>query len=699
MERKVPLEKIRNIGIIAHIDAGKTTTSERILFYTGKNYKLGEVHEGTATMDWMVQEQERGITITAAATTCIWKDMHINLIDTPGHVDFTIEVERSLKVLDGAVVVFCAVGGVEPQSETVWRQADRYGVPRIAFVNKMDRTGSDLAMVIDQMRKRLAANVGAIQVPYGKESGYVGNIDIIERKLNLYKDDSGKEFEITDVPAEMTAEVEKARIALIESLAEVDDKIMEDYLHGKDISIQEIKDAIRKAVVDNRFVPVLCGSAFKNKGIQQVLDAVCDYLPSPIDVPSVKGTNPDSGEFEEIKVDDKAPFCALCFKIATDPYVGKLNYIRVYSGTLTSGTYIYNATKRERERVTKIVKMHANRQEIVESVSSGDIAAAVGLRQTKTGDTLCTENNQILIEAMRFPEPVLQQAIEPKTKDAQEKLGLALHKLEDEDPSFRVSYNHETGQTIIAGMGQLHLEIIIDRILREFNVEAQVGQPQVAYRETLTKHVKSVGKFISQSGGRGQYGHCVIEMDPQEVPGTGITFEDKIKSGAIPREYIPAVKQGVMGSAKSGVLAGYPVTDVKVTLVDGSFHEVDSSELAFQMAGSLAFNEGLRKGGPILLEPIMDMEVIVPEEYMGQVIGDLSSRRAKIVSLAQRLNLRTIRANIPLAEVFNYATILRSLTQGRASYTMEPSFYTEVPSHIAEKITSGFSSVGTRKSF
>ena len=694
MERKVQLDKIRNIGIIAHIDAGKTTTSERILFYTGKNYKLGEVHEGTATMDWMVQEQERGITITSAATTCFWKDIYINLIDTPGHVDFTIEVERSLKVLDGAVVVFCGVGGVEPQSETVWRQADRYGVPRIAFVNKMDRTGSNFEQVIDQIHKRLGANAAAIQIPYGKEGDFKGMVDLVEKKLALYKDDLGKEFEIKDMPEELSAEFDKQRTILIERLAEVDDKIMEDYLQGKEISVTELKDAIRKATIANKFVPVLCGAAFKNKGIQLVLDAVRDYLPSPVDVPAVNGTNPDTGEFEEIMPEDKAPFCALCFKVATDPYVGKINYIRVYSGTLASGTYIYNASKRARERVTKLVKMHANRQEIIESISTGDIAAAVGLKDTKTGDTLCTEKNHILIEAMRFPEPVLQQAIEPKSKDAQDKLGLALHKLEEEDPSFRVSYNQETGQTIIAGMGQLHLEIIIDRILREFNVEAQVGQPQVAYRETLTKSVRSVGKFISQSGGRGQYGHCVVEMGRQETPGSGITFEDKIKSGAIPREYIPAVKKGVIGAAKSGVLAGYPVTDVHVTLVDGSFHEVDSSELAFQMAGAIAFNDGFKKASPILLEPIMDMEVTVPEEFMGQVIGDLSSRRAKIVALAQRLNLRTIRANIPLAEVFNYATILRSLTQGRASFTMEPSFYAEVPSHIAEKIITGFAATG-----
>jgi len=697
---KIPLNKIRNIGIIAHIDAGKTTTSERVLFYTGRNYKIGEVHDGAATMDWMVQEQERGITITSAATTCTWKDIHINLIDTPGHVDFTIEVERSLKVLDGAVVVFCGVGGVEPQSETVWRQADRYGVPRIAFVNKMDRVGANFLEAITQMHQRLGTNAAPIQLPYGKDANFKGIIDLVEMKLVYYKDELGKDIDVREIPAEAMPEVEKQRTIMLERIAEVDDAIMEDYLHGKPIPAANLKAAIRKGVIANKFVPVLCGSSFKNKGVQLVLDAVRDYLPSPIDLPPIKGTNPETGEFEEIKASEKSPFCALCFKVATDPYVGKIYYIRVYSGVLTAGSYIYNASKRERERVTKIVKMHANRQEVVESITCGEIAAAVGLKDTKTGDTLCTENNMILLEAMRFPEPVIQQAIEPASKDAQEKLGLALHKLEDEDPSFKVTYNQETGQTLIAGMGQLHLEIIIDRILREFNVAAQVGQPQVAYRETMTKKVRSVGKFISQSGGRGQYGHCVVEMAPQETPGTGITFEDKIKSGAIPREYIPAVKQGVFGAAKSGVLAGYPVTDIHVTLVDGSFHEVDSSELAFQMAGSLAFNDGLKNGHPVLLEPIMDMEVVVPEEFMGQVIGDLSSRRAKIISLAQRLNLRTIRANIPLAEVFNYATIIRSLTQGRASYTMEPSFYSEVPAHIAEKIVTGFAAAGsTRKSF
>ncbi|MFH1199280.1 MAG: elongation factor G [Candidatus Omnitrophota bacterium] len=697
MSRKIPLEKIRNIGIIAHIDAGKTTTSERILFYTGRTYKIGEVHDGTAIMDWMVQEQERGITITAAATTCIWKDIHINLIDTPGHVDFTIEVERSLKVLDGAVVVFCGVGGVEPQSETVWRQADRYNVPRLAFVNKMDRTGANFPEAIDQMHKRLGANAAAIQLPFGREADFNGIIDLVEMKLVSYKDDAGKIVEVTDIPLSALPEAKKYYHDLTEKLGEVDDIIMGAYLQNKEISKDDLKAAIRRNVIANKFIPVLCGSSYKNKGVQLLLDAVCDYLPSPIDVPPIKGTKPETGEFEEIKADDAAPFCALSFKVATDPFVGKLNFIRVYSGTLNAGSYIYNASRRTRERVTKLVKMHANRQEMIESVSTGEIAAAVGLKDTKTGDTLCMENNEILLEAMRFPEPVIQQATEPKTKDAQEKLGLALHKLEDEDPSFRVSYNKETGQTLIAGMGQLHLEIIIDRILREFNVEAQVGQPQVAYRETITKKVSSVGKFISQSGGRGQYGHVVLEMEPQETPGTGVTFEEKIKSGAIPREFIPAVKKGILGAANSGALAGYPVTDIKVVLIDGSYHDVDSSELAFNMAASIGFNEGLKKGSPILLEPIMDMEVVVPEEFMGQVIGDLSARRGKISSLAQRLNLRTIRATIPLAEVFNYATVIRSLTQGRASYTMEPSFYAEVPSHIAEKIVTGFATSGNKR--
>jgi elongation factor G len=691
MTRKVPLEKIRNIGIIAHIDAGKTTTSERILYYTGKTYKIGEVDEGTATMDWMVQEQERGITITAAATACTWKDYYINLIDTPGHVDFTVEVERSLKVLDGAVVVFCGVGGVEPQSETVWRQADRYQVPRIALVNKLDRTGSNFFETIDQMHKRLDANAAAVQLPFGHEEAFSGMVDLLENRLYLYKDDTGREFEIKEVPQEIIAEASRYRNILIEHLAEVDEALMDKFVHSQQISAAELKQSIRRSVIANKFTPVLCGASLRNKGVQMLLDAVCDYLPSPLELPPIKGTNPETGEFEEIAPADDAPLCALCFKVASDPFVGKLNYLRIYSGRLSSGVYIYNACRRESERVAKLLKMHANRQEIIESASTGDIVAAVGLKETKTGDTLCNEKSPILVEAMRFPEPVLQQAIEPRTKDAQEKLGLALHKLEEEDPSFRVSYNQETGETIIAGMGQLHLEIIIDRIMREFNVRAEVGVPQVAYRETITRKVHAVGKFIQQSGGRGQYGHAVIEVEPQEAGISGITFEDKIKSGAIPREYIPAVKKGVLEASRSGCLAGYPVTDIKVTLVDGSFHEVDSSELAFQMAGSLAFNDGLKKAGAILLEPVMDIEVVVPEEYMGQVIGDLSSRRAKITSLSQRFNLRIIRANVPLAEIFNYATLLRSLTQGRASYTMEPSYYAEVPSHIADKIISGFS--------
>ncbi|MBN1913817.1 MAG: elongation factor G [Candidatus Omnitrophica bacterium] len=698
MNRKIPLEKLRNIGIIAHIDAGKTTTTERILFYTGRTYKIGQVDEGTATMDWMVQEQERGITITAACTTCLWRDFNINVIDTPGHVDFTVEVERSLKVLDGAVIVFCAVGGVEPQSETVWRQADRYEVPRVAFVNKMDRTGSNFFDTIEQMHKKLGANAAAIQIPYGSEESFKGCIDLIEKKTVIYKDDLGKDFEISeDIPADYQEQARKYHDILIEKLAEVDEEIMDKFAHGKDMSVSDIKKAIRRMVLKNKFVPVLCGSSLKNKGTQPLLDAICDYLPSPVEVPAIKGINPDTSEYEEISAADDAPFCALCFKVATDPYVGKLNFVRVYSGVLSSGSYVYNTSKRERERVVKMVRMHANRQEIIDEITTGDIAALVGLKETKTGDTLCEEENHMLIEAMRFPEPVIQQAIETKTKYDQEKLGLALHKLQDEDPSFRVNYNQETGQTIIAGMGQLHLEVMIDRILREFNVEAHVGQPQVAYRETITKKIISTGKFIQQSGGRGQYGHVVLSMQPQDMPGKGITFEDKIKSGAIPREYIPSVKQGVMEAGRSGILSGYPVTDIEVMLVDGSFHEVDSSEMAFKMAAAMAFNDGLRKAHSILLEPIMDIEVIVPEEFMGTVIGDLNSRRGKIVNLASRANVRAIRAYIPLAEMFNYATIVRSLTQGRASYTMEPSFYAEVPSHISEKVIGGFATSGSKR--
>jgi elongation factor G len=623
--------------------------------------------------------------------------LRINIIDTPGHVDFTAEVERSLKVLDGAIVIFCGVGGVEPQSETVWRQADRYNVPRLGFVNKLDRVGSNFLKVVAEMQKKLGANAAAIQLPFGQEENFKGIVDLIERKLIIYQDDLGKEFAVQEVSQDFKHETEKYHNLLLEKLAEVDDSIMDKFVHGQEISITEIKQAIRKATINNKFVPVLCGAALRNRGIQLLLDAIGDYLPSPLDLPPIRGTNPKTSEFEEIITSDEAPFCALCFKIATDPYVGRLNYIRVYSGSLKAGTTIYNASQRTEERITRLVQMHANRQETIEEISTGDIAAAVGLKETKTGDTLCDTDNPILIETMRFPEPVIQQAIEPKTKIDQEKLGLALNKLEEEDPTFRVTYNQDTGQTVISGMGQLHLEIAIDRMLREFNVEARIGLPQVAYRETITKKVISTGKFIQQTGGHGQYGHVVIEMEPQEIPGKGVTFEDKIKSGAIPREFIPAVKQGIMDAAKSGSLASYPVTDIKVTLIDGSYHEVDSSELSFKMAAAMGFSGGLKKANPVLLEPIMDMEIVVPDEYMGQVIGDLSSRRAKIVSLSTRVNVRTIRTYVPLAEVFNYATILRSLTQGRASYTMEPSYYSEVPLHIAEKIIGSLTSVGLRR--
>ncbi|OGX31513.1 MAG: translation elongation factor G [Omnitrophica WOR_2 bacterium RIFCSPHIGHO2_02_FULL_46_37] len=686
-KREFLIEKIRNIGIVAHIDAGKTTTTERVLFYTGKTYKIGEVHEGTAIMDWMPQEQERGITITAACTTCFWQDCRINIIDTPGHVDFTIEVERSLKVLDGAVVLFDGVNGVEPQSETVWRQADRYNVPRICFVNKMDRPAASISETVKQIHSRLGANAAAVQLPYGSEENFRGIIDIIEDKLYLYEDPTGKEYTVLDVPEELKAQVKEAKAQLLEHLAESDDELMQYFVENKPVPKELIKKAIRRTVVSGKFVPVLCGAAFKNKGIQPLLDAVCAYLPSPLERGQIKGIDPNTDQYEERAVNDDAPFCGLCFKVASDPYVGRLSFVRIYSGALSSGSYIYNATKRSKERVTKIVLMHANKQEIVERVATGDICAVVGLKDTKTGDTLCDEKTPIILESMHFPEPVISQSIEPKTKADQEKLGMALKRLSDEDPSFRVKYDHETGQTIISGMGQLHLDIIVDRLLREFTVASTVGQPQVAYKETLTKKIISTGKFIQQSGGRGQYGHCVLEMKPQEAPGAGVTFEDKLKGGVIPREFVPAIKNGVMASAKTGILAGYPVIDVAVTLIDGSFHDVDSSELAFQMAGSIAFSDGLRQASCILLEPIMDMEVVVPEEFMGSIIGDLNSRRAKIVSLGQRANTRVIRAHVPLAEIFNYATITRSLTQGRATYSMEPSFYQEVPSHIARKIT------------
>ncbi|MFA5038892.1 MAG: elongation factor G [Candidatus Omnitrophota bacterium] len=686
MTQTIDLTKLRNIGIIAHIDAGKTTTTERMLFYTKKIHKIGEVHDGTATMDWMVQEQERGITITSASTTCFWRDIHINIIDTPGHVDFTVEVERSLKVLDGAVVVFCAVAGVQPQSETVWRQADKYHVPRMAFVNKMDRVGADFANALAEMHQKLGANAAAIQLPFGAEENFGGMIDLIEEELVVPADEKGETIERKPLPPEYKEQVEKYRHTLIERVAEVNDPLMELYIHNKPVSKEALKKAIRESVVANKFCPVLCGSSLKNKGIQLVLDAVCDYLPSPLDVAAVKGFEPESGEFEERQVSSEAPFCGFCFKVMSDPYVGRLNFVRIYSGKVSAGETIYNSVKRENERVSKIVRMHANKQEMIEQAYCGDIIALVGMKETNTGDTLCSEDEPIVLEAIKFPEPVVDLSIETKSKADQEKLAFALRKLQDEDPSFRVTYNTETAQTIISGMGQLHLEIAVDRILREFNVEAKVGRPQVAYRESIRKKMSVTGKFIQQSGGRGQYGHVVIIMQPQEVPGTGITFEETLKGGVIPREFIPSVKNGIVNAAKSGVLGSYPVTDIAVTLVDGSYHEVDSSEIAFQMAASIAFTDGLRQGGSYLLEPIMDIEIVVPEDFMGSVIGDFSSRRGKLIAMGQRGNVRVLRGHVPLAEVFDYANIVRSLTQGRASFTMEPFCYQEVPRDIANKV-------------
>lgn len=686
MARELDLSKIRNIGIIAHIDAGKTTTTERILYYTGRIHKMGEVHDGSATTDWMEQERERGITITSASTFARWKDCTINLIDTPGHVDFTVEVERSLKVLDGAVVVFCAVGKVQPQTETVWRQANKYNVPKIAFVNKMDRTGADFYGVLEQMQERLGANTAPIQIPIGKESDFKGIIDVIELKQYIYTTDDGTNIQVSDVTdPKLLEEAKKAREILIERLGEVDDIIMEKYLNEEEINISDIKQAVRRSVIANKFVPLLCGTALKNKGVQLMLDAVCEYLPSPIDVPSIKGTDPNTGNYAERSPSDDAPLCALAFKIMTDPYVGKLTYLRIYSGILTSGTYIYNSTRRAKERVSKIVRMHANKQEIIQEARTGDIVALVGLKETKTGDTLCTEAQPIVLESIKFPEPVISLSIEPLSKADQDKLGMALKKFEDEDPTFRVRYNSETGQTLISGMGQLHLEIIVDRMKREFGVEANIGKPEVAFKETILKPVKIEGKYIQQSGGRGQYGHVVFVLEPGER-GSGIVFIDQIKGGAIPREYIPAVKAGVENEAQNGVLAGYPLTDIKVTLVDGSFHEVDSSEIAFKIAAGMALADGARKAGLVLLEPIMDIEVEVPEEYMGTVIGDLNSRRCRITTLGQRGNLKFVRGDIPLSETFDYANVIRSLTQGRGTYTMEPAYYMEVPSNLAEKI-------------
>jgi elongation factor G len=686
MARTVPLEKTRNIGIMAHIDAGKTTTTERILYYTGINYKIGEVHEGTATMDWMVQEQERGITITSAATTCLWRDHRVNIIDTPGHVDFTIEVERSLRVLDGAVAVFCSVGGVEPQTETVWRQADKYGVPRIAFVNKMDRLGADFFRVVKMIEDRLGARPVILQLPIGAEEKFAGIIDLVQMKAVIWEDESlGAKFRVEAVPESMIADARQYHDKLLEAVADCDESIMEKYLEGKAIAEDELRRAIRGAALAIKLVPVLCGSAFRNKGVQPLLDAVVDYLPSPLDIPPVKGVNPDSQAEEERPPKDDAPFSALAFKIMTDPFVGTLSFFRVYSGSLVSGASIYNSTKSKRERIGRLLKMHANKREEIKEVYAGDIAAAVGLRTATTGDTLCDESHPIILESIDFPDPVISIAIEPKSKADQERLGLSLQKLATEDPSFRVRTDEETGQTIISGMGELHLEIIVDRLLREFNVGANVGKPQVAYKETIRRAVEQQGRFIRQTGGRGQYGDVWIKLEPL-APGGGFEFVDAIKGGAIPREYVPAVQKGIREATENGALAGYPMVDVKATLFDGSYHDVDSSEIAFKIAGSMALKEAARKASPVLLEPIMAVEVVVPEDFMGDVIGDISSRRGKVLGMDTRPAAQAIDARVPLAEMFGYATDLRSMTQGRATYTMQFSHYEPVPVAVADGI-------------
>ncbi len=678
---------VRNIGIMAHIDAGKTTATERILYYTGRTYKIGEVHDGAAVMDWMAQEQERGITITSAATTCEWRDHRVNIIDTPGHVDFTMEVERSLRVLDGAIALFCSVGGVEPQSETVWRQADKYHVPRIAFVNKMDRVGADFMQAVQMMIDRLHAHPLVIQLPLGREDEFQGVIDLVRMVAYVFADDMGVEWEETPVPEHMLARAQAERVHMIEMLAERDDHLMMDYLEGEEITEERLKAAIRRATLDMALIPVLCGSAFKNKGVQMLLDAVIDYLPSPLDVPAVHGVNAHNGH-EEIRQadDDNEPFSALAFKIMSDPFVGKLTYFRVYSGTLRSGSYVYNSSKGKKERVGRILQMHANHREDITQVFSGDIAAAVGLKGTTTGDTLCDQSDPIILESIEFPEPVIWVAIEPKTKADQDRLSDSLMKLSDEDPTFRVRTDEETGQTIIAGMGELHLEIIVDRLLREFKVDANVGRPQVAYREGIKRAVPKVeGRFVRQTGGRGQYGHVVIKMEPNEY-GAGFTFENKIVGGAVPKEYVPAIQAGLADAMETGVLAGFPMEDIKIELIDGSYHEVDSSEMAFKIAASMAFRDAAKKAHPVLLEPVEDVEVVVPEEYMGEVMGDLNSRRGHIVGMEPRAGAQVIRATVPLAQMFGYATDVRSMTQGRATYTMQFSHYAEVPSAIAEEI-------------
>ncbi len=685
---KYDLHKTRNIGIMAHIDAGKTTTTERVLFYTGKTHKIGEVHEGAATMDWMVQEQERGITITSAATTAFWKDHRIQIIDTPGHVDFTVEVERSLRVLDGAVAVFCAVGGVEPQSETVWRQADHYGVPRLAYVNKMDRTGADFFNVVQMMKDRLNTRPVLLQLPIGAEDKFVGIVDLVEMKAWYFnEDDKGINPTIGDIPADLADDADLHRHEMVEAAAEYDDELLEKFLADEEITVPELKNALRRATLACAVTPVTVGASFKNKGVQPLLDAIIDFLPSPLDVAAIKGEDLRTHEIVERAADPKAPFAALAFKVMTDPYVGKLTYFRVYSGTMDAGSYILNSTKGHKERVGRLLEMHANHREDIQQVSAGDIVAAVGLKNTTTGDTLCAENAPILLESMDFPDPVIDIAIEPKTKADQEKLGTSLAKLAEEDPTFRVRTDDETGQTIIAGMGELHLEVIVDRLLREFKVEANVGKPQVAYRETAGKATTQDTKFARQTGGRGQYGHVVINLEPQQ-PGAGYEFENKIVGGAIPKEYIPAVDKGIQEAITSGVLAGFPVVDVKVQLIDGSYHDVDSSEMAFKIAGSMAIKDAMRKSSPKLLEPMMAVEVVTPEEFMGDVMGDLSSRRGHIEGMEQRGNAQVIRAKVPLSEMFGYATDLRSRTQGRAIYSMQFKAYEPVPKSVAEEIVS-----------
>jgi len=684
MPREYPLQKTRNIGIMAHIDAGKTTTTERILFYTGRTHRLGETHDGSATMDFMAQEQERGITITSAATTCFWRGHRINIIDTPGHVDFTVEVERSLRVLDGAVAVFCSVGGVEPQSETVWRQADRYGVPRIAYINKMDRVGADFFRGVNMIKERLGANPVAIQLPIGSEDTFTGIIDLVKMEAHVYTDPEGKNVETRPVPEDLQALCEEYREKMLESVAETNDELLMRYLDGEEIAPEEIVAALREATLACKINPVLCGSSFKNKGVQQLLDAVVDYLPAPTDVANIKGVNEDGEEIEVSSSDDE-PFSALAFKVMTDPYVGKLTFFRVYSGVLKSGSYVYNSTKGKKERISRLLQMHANNRQEIQEAYAGDILAAVGFKDTTTGDTLCTEDHEVILESMEFPDPVIDVAIEPKTTADQDKMGIALAKLAEEDPTFRVHTDHETGQTLISGMGELHLEIIVDRLLREFKVDANVGKPQVAYRETIRKAVKGVGKHVKQSGGHGQYGHCVVEFEPLE-PGSGFVFESKIVGGVVPKEYVGPIEAGIKESLENGILAGYPVVDIKATLIDGSYHEVDSSEMAFKTAGSLAFKDATVKANPVILEPIFKVEVTIPEEYMGDVIGDLNSRRGRIEGMELRNGAQTVRGYVPLSQMFGYATDLRSKTQGRGVYSMQFDHYDEVPKNIADAI-------------